>query len=410
MLDVRSALDRVLAEVPLQPAEEVPLDEALGRVLGAEVRAALDVPRWDNSAMDGYALRAADTADGEVTLRLLELVGAGEVPTARVTPGTAIGIMTGAPVPEGCDTVVRVEDTDASREGTVRVRGKAPAGRHIRRRGEDVAAGALLLEPGETLGFAHLGALASQGRRAVEVRRRPRIALLSTGDEVVLPGAPLGPGQLYSSNNATLAALVREAGGAPIDLGNAPDDLDAIVGRLREALDVADAVCTTGGVSVGAYDHVKEALSVVGVAVDFWKVRMKPGKPLAYGRSAAGVPVFGLPGNPVSCAVNFLEFVRPWIRHALGVPRPFLPVLDAVAGEELRIRPGRLNLVRVRLAWEQGHLVARSTGMQSSAVMTTLAAAHGFALLEGQGVARGEGLRVQLLDPSFLDRADPGLP
>ncbi len=411
MLTVHEALARVLAEVPAPRVERLPLADAWGRVLAADLTVRVDVPGWDNSAMDGYAVRAADTADGEVTLRLLETIAAGAVPTRAITAGAASAIMTGAPVPEGADAVVMVEHSDGAREGEVRLRGRAEPGQHIRRRGEDLVAGAPLLAAGATLSAAALGLASSQGLTTLPVARRPVVAILSTGDEVVAPGTPLGPGQLWSSNNATLAGLAWEAGATPLDLGILPDDLDAIVAGLDGAIRQADCVVTTGGVSVGAFDHVKAALDRLGVATGFWKVRMKPGKPLAYGvadRDGARVPVFGLPGNPVSCMVNFLQFVRPWLRASLGASDRFLPVVVARAGEDLFVSPGRLNLIRVRLARDGATWVARRTGSQSSGVLSSMLLADGLAFVEAPGVAAGGEVTVQLIAP--LGGAAPGWP
>lgn len=416
MLTVERALERILADVPPMGVEEVPLADAHGRVLAEDLRSVVDVPPWDNSAMDGYAVRAADTAneaDGEVALRLLETVGAGAVGTQPVVAGSATVIMTGAPVPAGADAVVPVEDTDGAREGLVRVRGRARPGQHVRRRGEDVRAGEVVLTAGARLGPAAVGLAASVGSAALRVRRRPVVAILSTGDEVVPPGHPLRPGQIWSSNNASLTGLVIEAGGVPLDLGNVVDDLDATVAALLRAIEQADVVVTTGGVSVGHYDVVKDAFGRVGAAIDFWKVRMKPGKPLAFGRIGQGgrsVPLFGLPGNPVSCMVNFLEFVRPWLRTALGDPRPYLPVVEATLADEVRDGPGRARLLRVRLEPGPEGLVARSTGSQSSGVLTSMVRGDGLLLLGPDAPApmAGDRVRVQIFDRSYLDRADPG--
>lgn len=413
MLTVEAALARILSEVPLQPAEEVPLDAAYGRLLAADLRSPVDVPPWDNSAMDGYAVRAADTADGEVELRLVEMIGAGRPGTRRVEPGTAVGITTGAPLPEGADAVVMVEDTDGAREGTVRIRGRATVGRHVRPRGDDVRKGDLVLPAGHPFDAASVGLVASLGLSRVPVRRRPVVAVLSTGDEVVPPGCPLGPGQIWSSNNASLVGLVREAGAVAVDHGIAPDDPAALRAALGACLRDADAVLTTGGVSVGAYDHVKEVMADLGVAMDFWKVRMKPGKPLAFGRVRRGgreVPVFGLPGNPVSCMVSFLQFVRPWLRTAMGDPRPFLPVVPARCGEDLRDGPGRARFVRVRLTVGPEGWIAHEAGNPSSGALSTLARAHGLLLLAPDEPAprAGDPVRVQLLSSRFLDAAEPG--
>lgn len=400
MLTVEEAQARILADVALAAVERVPLREAYHRVLAGDIAAKVAVPPWDNSAMDGYAVRAADTNDGEVSLRLLETVGAGQVASQPVQAGTAIGVMTGAPIPDGADAVVMVEQTNGSTDGWVKVQGRASPQQHIRDRGDDIAEGAVVVRAGETLTPARVGLASSLGHQEVAVRRRPVVAVLTTGDEVVQPGQPLGPGQIWGSNAASLVGLSLECGAVPLDLGNAPDDLDATTAALRDAVVRADVVVTTGGVSVGQYDFVRDAVAAVGGGLEFWKVRMKPGKPLAFGHAGA-VPLFGLPGNPVSCMVNFLQFVRPWIRMHLGDPAPFLPVVRATCGEAVRVRPGRAQLIRVRLVVEDGVLVARSTGTQSSGVLTSMGAAHGFLLvgIDGSGAEAGDVVRVQLLGP-----------
>jgi molybdopterin molybdotransferase len=413
MLEIEEALKLVLGEIQLMPTEVVPLAEAHGRILAEDVRSTVDVPPWDNSAMDGYAVRAEDTAEGEVVLRLLETVGAGSVSSVPVGPGTAVAIMTGAPVPPGADAVVMLERTDRSLQGNVRISGKASPGAHIRRRGEDVRNGETVLAAGSRLSPASVGLLASVGQVSALVRRRPVVALLSTGDEVVPPGQALGPGQIWSSNNAALAGVVLEAGGLPLDRGIAPDRLQDTVEALRSAVEEADVVLTTGGVSVGAFDVVKEAYAQLGADISFWKVNMKPGKPLAFGHVSVGdrrVPLFGLPGNPVSCLVNFYQFVRPWLRLALGDPRPYLPVLDALLQEDLDEPPGRARLVRVRLRMEGQQLLASSTGSQSSGVLGSMVRAHGLLLLAPDAPAprAGQKVRVQLLDAGFLAALAPG--
>jgi molybdopterin molybdotransferase len=359
--------------------------------------------------MDGYAIRASDTREGEVRLVLNEVIGAGQVGSVVVSAGTSSAIMTGAPVPDGADAVIMVERTDGNQVGHVVVRGVSRPGDHIRPRAQDIARGSVVARRGQRLTPGRLGLLASLGMAEVPVVRRPVVAILSTGDEIVQPGQPLGPGQIYSSNNVCLAGLVLEAGGIPRDLGNAPDNLDATLAHLEHALD-ADVVLTTGGVSVGEFDFVKEAYARLGVAMDFWKVRMKPGKPLAFGRVERGgrqVPLFGLPGNPVSCMVNFLQYVRPWMLTASGVPTPFLPVVEAIAGERLGDRPGRARLIRVVLEQTDAGLVCRSTGTQSSGALSSMAAAHGLALLapDVEAVEAGGIIRVQLIERSFMDGA-----
>ncbi|MBX2796255.1 MAG: molybdopterin molybdotransferase MoeA [Myxococcales bacterium] len=399
MLTVEEAQQRILAQVTAQPVESVRLAEAYGRVLAEGVTSRVAVPPWNNSAMDGYAVRAADTAEGEVTLRLLEMVGAGAVASVPVEPGTAIGVMTGAPVPPGADAVVMVERTDGAQQGTVTIQGRVSVGDHIREKGEDVREGDEVLEAGDVLTPARVGLASSLGHTELPVRRRPVVAVLTTGDEVVAPGTPLKPGQIWGSNGASLCGLVHLAGGTPLDLGNAPDEPEATRRGLQRAVEEADVVVTTGGVSVGAYDFVRDAIGAVGGELDFWKVRMKPGKPLAFGM-AGPVPLFGLPGNPVSCMVNFLQFVRPWIRASLGDPRPFLPVVQGVAGEDFRERPGRARLIRVTLRRDADTWRAFRTGSQSSGVLTSMAKAHGLLLvgIDDPPPRAGEPVRVQLFD------------
>lgn len=408
MLTVEEAIARIVGDVVPMPVEVVPLADAYGRWLAEDLRSTVDVPPWDNSAMDGYAVRAADTDEGEVGLRLLEVVGAGFVAAHEVTPGSAVGIMTGAPMPAGADAVVMVEDTDGAREGMVRIRGRATPGAHIRRRGEDVKVGDLVLPAGQRLTPAAVGMVASLGRATVAVRRRVVVAVLSTGDEVVPAGQPLRPGQIWSSNNATLVGLAHEAGAVPLDLGIVGDRLEDVVLALRSAVASADVVITTGGVSVGAYDVVKEAYGQIGAEIDFWRVRMKPGKPLAFGR-VGPVPLFGLPGNPVSCMVNFLQFVRPYLRISVGDPRPYLPVVEAIAGDDFRESPGRARLIRVVLERDGNGFVVHPTGSQSSGVLTSMVRANGLLLVgvESSGPVYGDAVRVQVLDGSFLDGTTP---
>lgn len=311
MLTVEEALERIVRTAPAVRVERVDLAAAAARVLAERIVAPLDLPPFAASAMDGFAVRAADTPG---TLAVVETVAAGSVARGRVEPGTAIRIMTGAPVPAGADAVVMVEDTttDADR---VSVGVAARVGQHVRPAGNDVTAGTVLLEPGATLHAGALGMIASLGIASVAVARRPRVAVISTGDEIVEPGRPLGPGQIHSSNSRALCALVEEAGGVAVDLGNVPDD-PAAIRRAFDAGAVHDLVLSTGGVSVGDFDHVK---AVLGDAVEAWRVRMKPGKPLVVARLGS-TPVLGLPGNPVSCMVNFLQFARPGSARRSAIP------------------------------------------------------------------------------------------
>lgn len=429
MLTVEDALARVLA-VPLPVrTETVSLADGLGRLLAEPIVSMTELPPWDNAAMDGYALRAADTAlapphsqasqpdcDGGVPgrpgaiLQVVETIAAGSAPRFPIRPGEAARIFTGAPLPSGADTVVMQENAEPVSGGRVRILGSAALGRHIRRAGETVRPGDTVLPPGQPLSAADLGLVAALGQSQVVVARRPVVALLATGDELVPPGQSLGPGQIWSSNTAALAGLVREAGAIPVDCGIAPDDLQGTRAAFRRALArEPDLLVSTGGVSVGDFDVVKEALADEGADMRFWKVRMKPGKPLAFG-VIGGVPAFGLPGNPVSSVVNFLQFVRPVIRRALGARNPHLPVLDATLDEPIRKRAGRNELVRVRLDWRGGRLYARSTGDQGSSRLRGLCDAHGFLLLaaEATHAAAGDVVPIQVFDTRFLGRSDAG--
>ncbi|MSQ00604.1 MAG: molybdopterin molybdenumtransferase MoeA [Myxococcales bacterium] len=400
MLTVEAALARILADVRALPAESVPLADAYDRVLAAPVVAPLDLPPWDNSAMDGYAVRSSDLPG---RLRVLETIAAGAVGRCRVEPGTASRIMTGAPMPDGADAVVMVEDTRTDGDRVV-IERTTRMGQHVRRRGSDVAMGGRVLETGARLSPGAVGLLASLGFSHALVATRPRVAIVSTGDEVVAPGRPLGPGQIYSSNNHALVGLVHQAGGLPIDCGNCPDDRDALRARFTEAAGIADVVVSTGGVSVGDFDYTRDVLS----QVEFWRVAMKPGKPLAYGQ-IAGRPFFGLPGNPVSCVVNFLQFVRPALRMMMGDPRPFLPVVQAELRQPIRRSTGRVELLRVALQRVDGRLFATAAGgHQGSSNVLGVAHAHGLALLDAEAAEVDGTVRVQIIDPSFDDGADPG--
>lgn len=403
MLPVEEAIERILETVVPMPPERVALIDALDRHASHQVMAPMDVPPWANSAMDGYAVRAAEAVPG-ASLRLQGVVGAGSVGEA-LQPGHATAIMTGAPLPAGADAVVIAEDTDGATEGHVTLNEGVQIGSNVRPAGQDVRAGSVLVERGERLGPGSLGVLASVGLSTVQVSRQPRVALLSTGTEIVRPGSPLGPGQIYSSNPVALHGWVRRAGAVPVDLEDAPDDLDALKAAMERGL-AHDVLVTTGGVSVGRYDLVKQAFEELGIPILFWKVRMKPGKPLAFGlveRDGRTVPVFGLPGNPVSCQVNFCMFVLPWLRAAMGVARPQLPVVQATALQAFPERPGRTKLLRVRMEPHGTGWGVRSTGTQSSGAGSSMGRADGLLRIEAHEgtVEEGEVVQVIVLDPGF---------
>ena len=426
LLTVEEAAERILAGVMALPAEAVPLDEAAGRVLAEPVHASVTLPPWDNTAMDGFAVRAADTAgasaESPVTLPVEGEVSAGHAPSSALAPGTAVRITTGAMIPPGADAVVPVEDTDA-RPGAdalparVAIRRAATLGDNIRRTGSDVAAGARLLEPGAVVGPAALALLAAAGVATVRVHRRPRVAAIATGDELVAIGEPLGPAQIYDSNSLALVAQARAAGAEARRIGIARDRLESVVGLLDEARAWADVVVLSGGVSVGAHDVVKDAVASLG-SIGFWRVAIQPGKPLAFGRMArtevphAGasstdeppIAVLGLPGNPVSAFVTFELFVRPLLRRLEGRgDGSGRRVVRATLAERVRKAVDRRGFLRVGLSPDParpGGLVARLAGSQGSHVLSALASADGLAVIpEGvPGLEAGAEVDVLELD------------
>ena len=379
MITVEEAIGKVLAETRPLGAEQVMLDEAAGRALAEAIVATRTLPPWDNSAMDGYAVRAADVALGR-PLRVTGTHGAGHAP-GPLAPGSAARIMTGAPVPPGADAIVMREDSDETGEGDaaeVRFRSVPGPGQHVRRAGEDVTPGSLLLDVGAPIGPGEIGLLAAQGRTVVQVRRRPRVAIVSTGDELVEPDRAPGPGQIVGTNGWALAAQCRAAGALPWLLPIARDDRAVIRAALAEAL-TADVVLSSGGVSVGEFDFVKEALGSLGVEQSFWKVRMKPGKPLAFG-TQAGRPVFGLPGNPASSMVAFELFVRPALRRMQGFADVERPRARAILDEPLGAGGGRRHYLRARVRREGGLLYARPNARQGSGMLRSMVGVN--ALLE----------------------------
>lgn len=400
MISVREALDIVLRDLPLLAPEPVALAQACGRVLANDVRSDRDVPPFRNSAMDGYAVRAADTSSADQTkvrLRVLEVIGAGKVPTQVVTPGTAVQIMTGSVMPEGADAVVKVEDTEAGADEQVILQCAVSAGNNVRSPGEDVRAGEIVLRAGRELRPADVGLLASLGCAQVEVRRQPQVAVLATGDELVDIEQALSPGKIVNSNAYMLAAAVREAGGVPRVFGIIPDTPEALQHAFGDAL-ADDLVLSTGGVSMGVFDLVRETLAGLGVEERFWKVAQKPGKPLTFGLRGS-TPVFGLPGNPVSSLVCFYIYVRPALRSMLGLSALHLPVVEATLDEEITATESLTEFVRCTLSGPPEAYRVRVTGTQSSGVLRSMSL--GEALLispPGCGrIAKGARARVILL-------------
>ncbi len=378
-IDLQTALARILQEVPPPVPEEVSLAVAVGRVSVQALTAPLDLPPFDNSAMDGYAVRAADVAGASssagVPLRLLGQVAAGDCPAQEVRPGGCVRLFTGSPVPAGADAVVMQEDTKIAPEapGMVTVLDPPKPGENIRRRGQDIASGTALLEAGAHLTAGRIGLLAATGQASLRVGRRPVVGLLATGSELREPGQTLGPGQIYESCRPALAALARSAGAIPEVFPLVADTPEATRSALAEAFAHCDAVVSTGGVSVGELDFVKQALADLGGTVKFWGVDMRPGKPFAFGRRRDKL-WFGLPGNPVSAQVTFLLLVRPALLRWQGARQVALPARPGVLVEPLANQGDRPHFARVRVA-DNGQV--SSAGLQASHVLSSLAAANG---------------------------------
>jgi molybdopterin molybdotransferase len=379
MISADQALQIVLENVAEIHPERVALTAALGRVLAEEVRSPRDIPAFDNSAMDGYAVRAADvahaSADNPVRLTVVETVGAGAMPTRRVEPGQAIRTMTGAPLAAGADAIVQVERTRESEGGAVEILAPAEPGQFVRPRGEDVKQGEPLMAPGRALTPSDLGMLASLNRAMLDVYRRPRVAIVATGDELVDIDMPPVGAQIVNSSAYALAGAIAEAGGEPVMLRVARDRPEAVRERLEEALG-CDVVLTTGGVSVGQFDHVKVVMDELGLRQHFHGVAQRPGKPLKFG-TLRGRPVFGLPGNPVSTMVCFYLYVRPALIKIGGRPAAGLPRVTVRCACDIRTAANLTEFVRVRLTRGEGGLLATPTGNQSSGVLSSLSRADG---------------------------------
>jgi molybdopterin molybdotransferase len=405
-LTVTEAAAAVLADLRPLGSETVRLEDALGRVLARDVTSPLALPPWDNASMDGYAVRAADVrgarSDAPVALPVTATIAAGGIAATPLTAGTAMRIMTGAPVPKGADSVIRVEDTDRGDERVLIVDAR-DAGRNVRPRGEDLGSGAIALIAGTVIGPPQLGVLASVGASTVAVHRRPRVAVLATGDELVDVsnfGEVMAGRRIVSSNSYTLRAAVSAAGAEVVDLGICPDDRTALRDRLASARDAGcDLMLTSGGVSVGVFDFTREVLRELGADMRFWRVRIRPGGPLGFGLLGA-TPWLGLPGNPVSAMVTFELFGRPAIRRLRGerlpFPRPFTVILD----EEVSIAAPLAHFLRVTVSSDSGALHARLTGPQGSGLLTSMARADALLVVPLEQFGRGSvpaGSRLQAL-------------
>ncbi len=397
-LSAAEARDRMLAEVtPITGREFVAVRSALGRILAADIIAPHDVPAHDNSAMDGYAVHFASlAADGETRLSVVGTAFAGNAFSGLVGKGQAVRIMTGAVLPAGADTVV-VQEVTRVEDGVVFVPAGQKLGQNTRRAGEDLARGAVALAAGKKVGAAELGLIASLGIAEVEGRRRLRVAFFSTGDELASLGTPLAPGQIDDSNRYTLHALLTQLGADLVDLGVVPDVPEALEATLKEAAQVADAIITTGGVSVGEADFVREILARLG-EVKFWKLNIKPGRPMAFGKVGKAW-LFGLPGNPVAVMVSYTQFALDALLRLAGRdPLPERPLLTVLAANAIRKQPGRREYLRGTVAAVDGRWQVKTTGNQGSGVLRSMSEANCFVVLpeDCAGVQPGDAVQVQL--------------
>ena len=395
MISVEEALSRLLAPLEKLPPEQISIAEGVGRVLAEDVAARRTQPPFAVSAMDGYAVRADDIKAVPVELRIIAEVPAGAGFGGRVGPGETARIFTGAPLPAGTDTIVIQEDTERDRD-RVRVLEGAPRGRYVRREGLDFSEGEVLLRSGQRLTARDIGLLAAMNRPWLLVHRRPRIGILSTGDEIVMPGDPIGPHQIVSSNSLALAAFVSACGGIPVSVGNAPDDPEALR-RIAATTQGVDLLVTTGGASVGEHDLVRDALAADGLELDFWQIAMRPGKPLMVGRYR-GTPMVGLPGNPVSTLVCALLFLRPGLDRLSGLTPTEEPPPTARLGAALPKNDRRQDYLRSRLARAaDGVLEVFPFEVQDSSMMRFLAAADCLVVRPPQAPSAAAGEKVPIV-------------
>ncbi len=412
MISVEEALEKILSYIEVLEPEEKPILDCLGQVLAEDICSTIDIPPLDNSAMDGYAVRAEDTHSASMlspkNLTVIGEVAAGSMPTTKIMPGTAIRIMTGAPLPEGADAVVQFENTDeVTRKASggnsfqIGILHQTGKGLNVRYKGEDIAKGTLVLKSGTALRPAEIGVLASLGHSEAKVTRRPVVSVLATGDELIDIDQPLPPGKIYNSNTYTIAAEVLRYGGIPKILGIGRDLVQSLNDKIDEGLD-SDMLITSGGVSLGDYDIVKDVLAKRG-EIALWTVCMKPGKPSAFGIIKSGgrkLPHLGLPGNPVSSMVTFEQLARPAILMMMGKNNLAKPSIQAVIENDVINTDGRRLFARVIVAKREGKYYARLTGHQGSGILTSMAKANGLAIIpeNTKGVKAGDIVQAQMLD------------
>jgi molybdopterin molybdotransferase len=411
MISVEEALKRILDSFSPLGLEKASILDALGRVIGEDIFAGRAIPPKDHSIMDGYAIRAVDTrgtsSGNPAVLDVIDDIPAGAIPKTRIEAGQAARIMTGAPLPEGADAVIRMEDT--RKEGDqVALFAEATKGQDIRYAGEDVRIGEKVISQGEIIRPAEVGMLASLGRSFVLVHQRPLVAVVATGDELIDIDEPPSPWKIVSSNSYSLAALVRECGGIPLQIGIAKDRREDLLAKFRAAMR-ADIILSSGGVSVGDYDLVKEIMKEAGNRIQFWQVAMKPGRPLAFG-SLRDVPIVGLPGNSISSMVSFEQFIRPAILKMLGHVNVFRRTVRARLGEDIRKKKGMRHFIRARIRRDGEDCVVVTTGNQGSDILRSMVRANGLIILPEEAiiVRKDSMVTVQLLDDSLERMPSPG--
>lgn len=444
-LKISEAQHIILAAVPAMGVESVRLEQSVGRVLAQEIRANRDLPPFDVSAMDGFALRSADVASAPATLEIIEDIKAGDLPTQTVAAGQCARIMTGAPLPPGADAVIRVEDTQEVGANRVQINKSVKPQNDVRPRGENMRDGDVVLQPGTEITPGVIGVLATVKAAQFAVFRRPRVAILSTGNELEGMDDPVDPHKIPNSNSYALMAQVQALGIEPVLLGIARDDPDELAQYLKRGLEY-DVLLVSGGTSVGVHDYVRPTIEKLGVQMKFWRVAIRPGHPLAFGIlplskvprgdavqgarreptqayhedrqggeqratpqcAACGTLVFGLPGNPVSSMVCFEEFVIPALRRMMGSPRLYRRTVPARLAHDVKFRPGRTEFIRVQLTRDEAGYIASSTGTQSSGVLLSMAKADGLLVVpsESTGLAAGEQVTVQLLDGTVFQEVN----